>query len=129
MLNQLRADAHLETSEQAATALEAVLGSIVQRLTPNEAKDLIAQLPSLLQPTLRSLPSGPDKMITRQTIESELSERLGTDQSHTWQILVAVGDVVAQTVSPGQIDDVHGQLPDGLRGIFSGSKTEEGAYA
>jgi uncharacterized protein (DUF2267 family) len=68
-------------------------------------------------------------MITRQTIESELSERLGTDQSHTWQILVAVGDVVAQTVSPGQIDDVHGQLPDGLRGIFSGSKTEEGAYA
>ena len=129
MLNQLRAEAHLETSDQAAMALEIVLGSIVQRLTPDEAKDLIAQLPSLLQPTLRALPPGPDKTITRQTIEDELSERLGTDQSHMWQILVAVGDVVAQTVSPGQIDDVHGQLPDGLRGIFSGSKTEEGAYA
>jgi uncharacterized protein (DUF2267 family)/predicted transcriptional regulator len=129
MLNQLRAEAHLETSDQAAMALEIVLGSIVQRLTPDEAKDLIAQLPSLLQPTLRALPPGPDKTITRQTMEDELSERLGTDQSHMWQILVAVGDVVAQTVSPGQIDDVHGQLPDGLRGIFSGSKTEEGAYA
>jgi uncharacterized protein (DUF2267 family) len=129
MLNQLQAEAHLETSDQAAMALEIVLGSIVQRLTPDEAKDLISQLPSLLQPTLRALPPGPDKTITRQTMEDELSERLGTDQSHMWQILVAVGDVVAQTVSPGQIDDVHGQLPDGLRGIFSGSKTEEGAYA
>jgi uncharacterized protein (DUF2267 family) len=126
MLNQLRAEAYLDTSEQAATALEIVLGSIVQRLTPNEAKDLIAQLPSLLQPTLRALPPGPDKSITRQTIEAELSERLGTDPSHTWQIMVAVGDVVAYTVTPGQIDDVHGQLPDGLRGIFSGSI--EGAY-
>jgi uncharacterized protein (DUF2267 family) len=124
MLNQLRAEAYLETSEQAATALEIVLGSIIQRLTPNEARDLIAQLPSLLQPTLRALPPGPDKSITRQTIEDELSKRLGSERDHTWQIMVAVGDVVAQTVSPGQIDDVHGQLPDGLRGIFAGCSTE-----
>jgi CBS-domain-containing membrane protein len=129
MLNQLRDDADLDTSERAEMALEIVLGSIVQRLTPDEAKDLISQLPSLLQPTLRALPPGPDKTITRQTIEAELSERLGTDQSHTWQILVVVGDIVAQSVSTGQIDDVHGQLPDGLRGIFSSSKTGEGAYA
>jgi uncharacterized protein (DUF2267 family)/CBS-domain-containing membrane protein len=129
MLNQLRADANLETSERAEAALEIVLGSIVQRLTPEEAKDLIAQLPSLLQPRLRVLPAGPDKTITRQTIEAELSERLGTDQSHTWQILVAVGDIVAQTVSPGQIDDVHGQLPNGLRGIFSRSDTAAEAHA
>jgi uncharacterized protein (DUF2267 family) len=126
MLNQLRAEAYLETSEQAEIALEIVLRSIVRRLMPDEAKDLIAQLPSLVQPTLRALPPGPDKSITRQTIESELRERLGTDPSHTWQIMVAVGDVVAYTVTPGQIDDVHGQLPDGLRGIFSGSI--EGSY-
>jgi uncharacterized protein (DUF2267 family) len=128
MLNQLRAEAHLETSEQAATALEIVLGSIIQRVTPNEANDLIAQLPSLLQPTLRGIPAGPDKTIRREAIEAELGERLGTKQSQTRQILVAVGDIVAQTVSPGQIDDVHGQLPDGLRGIFAGSKSEEGAF-
>jgi uncharacterized protein (DUF2267 family)/predicted transcriptional regulator len=129
MLNQLRAEAHLETSEEAAMALEIVLGAIVQRLTPDEAKDLIAQLPSLLQPTLRALPPGPDKSITRQTIEAELSEQFGANQSYTWQILVAVGDIVAQTVTPGQIEDVHGQLPDGLRGILSGSKTPAGTYA
>lgn len=126
MLNQLKAEAGLDSSEQAETALEIVLGAIVQRLTPNEANDLIAQLPSLLQPTLRALPPGPDKTISRQTIEDELSERLGTDRSRMWQVLVSVGNVVAQTVSPGQIEDVHGQLPDGLRGIFAGSV--EGAY-
>jgi uncharacterized protein (DUF2267 family)/predicted transcriptional regulator len=129
MLNQLRAEAHLETSEEAAMALEIVLGAIVQRLTPDEAKDLIAQLPSLLQPTLRALPPGPDKSITRQTIEAELSEQFGANQSYTWQILVAVGDIVAQTVTPGQIEDVHGQLPDGLRGILSGSQRPAGTYA
>lgn len=129
MLNQLRDQADLESSERAETALEIVLGSIVRRLTPDEAKDLIAQLPSLLQPTLRALATGPDKLVTRQTIEAELGDRLGTDRDHTWRIMSIVGDIVAQTVSPGQIDDVHGQLPDGLRGIFSTSELAEGARA
>lgn len=128
MLNQLQADADLETSERAETALEIVLGAILQRLVPGEAKDLIAQLPSLLQPTLRALPPGPDMTITRQAMEAELSERLGTDQARSRQICAAVGDIVAQTVSPGQIDDVRRQLPEDLRDIFSDSKTAEGAY-
>lgn len=124
LLNQLRADADLDTSARAATALEIVLGSIVQRLTPDEARDLIAQLPSMLQPTLRVLPPGPDKSISRQSIETELRERLGTDRDHAWQVLTVVGDIVAQSVSPGQIEDVHGQLPDGLRGIFANYAAE-----
>jgi uncharacterized protein (DUF2267 family) len=32
-----------------------VLAALVRRLTPDEAKDLIAQLPSLLQPRLRAV--------------------------------------------------------------------------
>jgi len=50
MLNQLRADANLESSERAETALVTVLESLVRRLTPNEANLLVAQLPSLLHP-------------------------------------------------------------------------------
>lgn len=118
MLNALRAHADLKTSEQTETAVEIVLGSIVKRLPPNAAKNFIAQLPSLLQQTLRALPPGPDKSITRQTMEAELSERLGSDKMHTWQIGTAVGDIVAETISCGQIEDLHSQLPDGLRDIF-----------
>ncbi len=119
MLNELRSHAELETSEQAETAVEIVLGSIVKRLPPNEAKNFMAQLPSLLQQTLRALPPGPDKSITRQTIEAQLSERLGSDATHTTHIVAAVGDIVAEMVSCGQIEDLHGQLPDGLRDIFA----------
>lgn len=119
MLNALRDHAELETSERAETALEIVVGSIVRRLPPNEAKNFMAQLPSLLQQTLRELPPGPDKSITRQTIEAELGERLGADKTHTWQIGTAVGDIVSESVSCGQMEDLQGQLPDGLRGIFA----------
>lgn len=129
MLNQLQTDADLESPESAEAAIEIVLGAIVKRLVPGEAKDLISQLPSLLQPKLRVLASGPDKTITRQAIEAELSERLGIDQARSRQICAAVGTIVAQTVSPGQIDDVRGHLPEDLRDIFSDSKTAECACA
>jgi uncharacterized protein (DUF2267 family)/CBS domain containing-hemolysin-like protein len=119
LLNQLRVDTDLENSERAETALDTVLESIVRRLTPDEAQDLIAQLPSLLQPTLRVLPPGPDKLITRQTIEADIRERLGVDQIRAAQLLAVVGATVTQIVSPGQIQDVQGQLPEDLRSIFS----------
>jgi CBS domain-containing protein/uncharacterized protein (DUF2267 family) len=119
LLNQLQADAALDNAEEAETALDVVLKSVMRRLTAGEAKDLIAQLPSLLQPTLRALPPGPDKLITRSTIEAELVQELGVDASRAAQILAAVGRTIAQTVSAGQIKDVQSQLPEDLRGIFS----------
>jgi CBS domain-containing protein len=66
LINQLRMDADLDDAEEAKTALEIILKNVVRRLTPGEAKDLIAQLPSLLQPMLQALPPGPDKFITEK---------------------------------------------------------------
>jgi uncharacterized protein (DUF2267 family) len=112
-------DADLDDAEEAKTALEIILKNVVRRLTPGEAKDLIAQLPSLLQPMLQALPPGPDKFITRETIWDELRHWLGLHEGHIAQILLAVGTVVARTISPGQIKDVQSQLPEDLRVIFS----------
>lgn len=119
LVNRVRADADLESPEQAAAALETVLAALVRRLTPDEAEDLISQLPSLLQPTLRGQPLGPDKQVTRETIESELGERLEVDASRAAPILEAVGGVIADTVSGGQMEDVRRQLPEAMRGIFT----------
>ena len=119
LLNQLRADALLETAEKAEIALEVVLEAIVRRLTPDEADDLIAQLPSLLQPTLHAVPPGPDKLVTRATIERELARRLDVEPSRAAEILAAVGGTVAQSISAGQAKDVQGQLPESLRDVFS----------
>lgn len=118
LVNQLRADTGLENDGQAETALGIVLDSLVQRLTPGEAEDLIAQLPSLLQPALYGLPLGPDKLITRETIEQELVQQLGVEPSRAAKILAAAGALIAQSVSAGQMEDVRGQLPDSLREVF-----------
>ncbi len=116
--NEIQKDAGLQTPQQAETALEVVLGALVRRLTPEEAEDLIAQLPSLLQPKLRALAPGPDKQITRQMIENELVRRLDVSPQRAAEILLAVGENIADSVSPGQIEDVRGQLPEELRGIL-----------
>lgn len=117
--NQVRVDTKLETSERAETALKVVVESLVRRLTPGEAKDFIAQLPSLLQPGLRALPPGPDKLITREAIEAELIKRLGVNAQRAEQLLASVGATITRIVSPGQIDDMRGQLPPELRVILS----------
>jgi uncharacterized protein (DUF2267 family) len=116
--NQVREDAGLDSPEQAETALEIVLGALVRRLIPGEAKDLISQLPSLLQPRLSALPPGPDKLVTRRSIESELGQRLDVGPQRAAQILSAIGASISECVTPGQIEDVRGQLPDELRSIL-----------
>jgi uncharacterized protein (DUF2267 family)/predicted transcriptional regulator len=118
LLNRVRIDADLESSEQAEAALDVVLESLVRRLTPDEAEDLIAQLPSLLQPTLRALALGPDKGITRETIETELCERLDADPPRAAQLLETIGATIACIVSPGQVQDMRSQLPERMRSIL-----------
>jgi uncharacterized protein (DUF2267 family) len=119
LLNRLRADADLESSEEAEAALEVVLEALVRRIMPGGAENFIAQLPSLLQPTLRALHPGPEKRITRQTIEAELCERLNVDPPRAAQLLEAVGVTITGIVSPGQIRDVQDQLPEEMRSILS----------
>jgi uncharacterized protein (DUF2267 family)/predicted transcriptional regulator len=119
LLNRVRSDAGLASSEEAETALEVVLESLVRRLTPDEAEDLVSQLPSLLQPTLRAQALGPDKSITRETIQTELCERLDIAQPRAAEILDTIGRAIAQMVSPGQVEDMRSQLPEHMRRILS----------
>lgn len=118
VVNQLHADTGLENDVQTEIALGIVLDSLVRRLTPGEAEDLIAQLPSLLQPALYALPLGPDKLVTRETIEQQLVQQLGVDPSRAAKLLATTGALIAQTVSTGQMEDVRGQLPESLREVF-----------
>jgi uncharacterized protein (DUF2267 family) len=119
LLNQVRTETSLGSADEADTVLDIVLTSLVRRLTPGEAKDLISQLPSLLHPALFALPPGPDKLVTRESIEAELTQRLGAEPAHAAQLLEAVGTTIAQNISEGQMEDVRRQLPGGLREVFS----------
>ncbi len=122
LLTEVRSETGLEDIKQARTAVDIVLAALVQRLTPQEAGNLIAQLPSLLQPALRSLPAGPDRTIDETSIEAELGAQLEVDPAEAAQILVAVAGVIAGSISEGQAEDVRGQLPDGFREVFRPSE-------
>jgi uncharacterized protein (DUF2267 family) len=127
LLNKVRVEAGLETSDEARTAMDVVLASLMRRLTENEAEHVIAQLPSLLQPPLRRQPAGPDKSVTRSAIESELARRLELSADRAAQVLAAVAATVAQVVSPGQMADVRGQLPPELAALFAAPDSSSGS--
>jgi CBS-domain-containing membrane protein/uncharacterized protein (DUF2267 family) len=122
LLNEVRAETGLEDPEQSRIALDIVLASLVQRLTQQEANDLITQLPSLLQPGLRALPTGPDKAIDEASIEAKLSAQLDVDSSEAARILAVIAGIIAGSISEGQAEDVRGQLPSGLRDVFRPSQ-------
>jgi CBS domain-containing protein/uncharacterized protein (DUF2267 family) len=110
----------LDDTESAMTALEVVVEGLVRRLTPSEAHDLLAQLPMELNKRLYGVPSGPDRSLTRETIEEDLVRRLdiAADQAH--ELLDGVGTALEDMVSAGEIAHVRAQLPADLRSIFRG---------
>jgi len=99
-------------------ALLIAICMLCRRLTPDEAQDLIAQLPSMLKPHLDQCLSGPDRDVTRQAIEDELSQSLGINAESASQISQAIFDIIADNVSPGQIAEVRGQLPEDMKDLF-----------
>lgn len=119
LLKEVKAATGLHDSGQAEIALEVVLSALVRRLIPDEAKDFIAQLPSLLQRKLAALPPGPDKLITRETIEMELVERLDVDTDRARELMRAVADTIAEHVTPGEMEEVQRALPRELRTLFT----------
>ncbi len=119
MLRELQEAAGLASIEQARSATELILTQLVSRLTMDEADDFIAQLPSLVQGQLRALPPGPDTLITREMIESELMQRFDVDPDRAAELLSVIGTGILESVSPGQAASVQGQLPQELRQAFS----------
>lgn len=117
-LAEVHAQTGLDERAQSRVALEVVLHALVRRLTASEAKDFIAQLPSLLQPDLRALPPGPDKAITAASIAAELVLRLDVTPIRAVQVLAEVAGVIAGSVSDGEAEDVRSQLSDDLRELF-----------
>jgi len=112
--------AGLDDVEQAMTALEVVAGGIVRRLTSTEASHFMSQLPVELQEKLHELPEGPDRSLTRETIEAELVRRLDLEPERASELAVEVGNAIERLVSPGEIDDVRAQLPADIRAILRG---------
>jgi CBS domain-containing protein/uncharacterized protein (DUF2267 family) len=91
---------------------------LCRRLAPQEAHQLVAQLPSMLQPKLAQCLDGPDRNVTAKAIEKELASVLGVDASVASQTLKAVCDALTDSIAAGEVDEIRGQLPQDMKPLF-----------
>jgi CBS-domain-containing membrane protein/uncharacterized protein (DUF2267 family) len=92
---------------------------LCRRLTAGEAEHLIAQLPSRLWRELDKCTDGPDRTVTREAIRAEVARVLGIEADHAGSVMAAVFDAVGEVVTPGQMAEVRGQLPDDMKPLFT----------
>ncbi|MEY4544011.1 MAG: hypothetical protein RL685_206 [Pseudomonadota bacterium] len=108
----------LATEERALQAFDTVVSSLVCRVTPGEAKDMLSQLPSELRERWLDLPAGPNLHVTRATLVDALAQRLMVDSTRADAIARAVGLALTALLTDGELDDLRGQLPEGLRELL-----------
>ncbi len=108
----------LEVRDRAELALGIVLGALCRRVTPEEARHLIAQLPSKLHPDLEAQLRGPDRGVTIEAIEAELVRQLHLAPDAANLVLLSVCEAIADSVSAGEIEAFRGQLPLDMKDLF-----------
>lgn len=112
------ADAAALDRSRAERALFLVSCMLCRRLIPQEARHLVAQLPSRLRPRLEECFDGPDRSVTAQAIKDELGRSLGLDPEAASGTLRGVFKIISDSVAAGQIDEVRGQLPEEMKTLF-----------
>lgn len=113
---------HLETTDRAQVASEAVLETLGETLTGGEAEDVAVQLPDDLAGIVQDADhdgAGYD----REAFVERVGERLrGTDvePDDAERYADAVTDAIAVALSAGELQDLKAQLDDGLHPLFEG---------
>lgn len=118
LLRAVERNSGINDHDRAERAVMVILGAICRRLTPQEARHFLAQLPSKLHGRLNHCFSGPDKQITTRSIETELVRELELMPPAAGELLYAVCEVVADSISAGEIEAVRGQLPANMKELF-----------
>jgi uncharacterized protein (DUF2267 family) len=99
------------TSPQQAEALtQATLRTLAERIDAGEARDLAAQLPEQLRAYLFA-PSETGHRFGLDIFVARVRGRAETDEALARAAMRAVFDTLREGVTPGEYDDVIGQLP------------------
>ena len=104
--------------EQALLAFEIVAAALMQRLTPGEAKDFAAQLPSAISERLLELEAGPDPTVTLGFIDEEVALQLDLDLGSARQAVRRIGAALGEFVSEGEVAHMTSQLPNEMKQLL-----------
>jgi uncharacterized protein (DUF2267 family) len=118
LLHEVMEETGLVTLHEAEAALDALLAGVIERITPEAAAELVAQLPYNLRERLAGVRRGPNRNVTRESIEQVLSLRLRIGEARAAQLVARLGRAVGKAISRGELFDVKAQLPADMRGIF-----------
>ena len=102
------------SADEAERAALAVLGLIEQRITAGEWDDLEAQLPFKLRELLEASSHGggeQPRRFGRAELVAEVAEALGLGEREAEHTAHCVMAVVRERITPGEAEDVAGQLP------------------
>lgn len=122
-LKEIREELHTDDSRLAYQALRSVLQTLRDRLPPEEAAHLAAQLPTLVRGIYYEgwRPAHkPDLMRSREEFLARVAERF--DHAATYDpILLCHGvlTVLDRHISPGEINEVRGTLTKDLQQLWT----------
>ncbi|SNB46300.1 DUF2267 domain-containing protein [Geobacter sp. DSM 9736] len=106
----------VKDTEKALRAVQATLETLGERLFHGEAEQLAAQLPQELQPFLVDIQE--HRKFGVEDFLQMVGEREGIDGKEAEAHARAVISVLTRAVTPGEIQDVVSQLPEGFRKLF-----------
>lgn len=121
-LGQVQDKARLATLGDAMRATRATLETLAERLGPDEARHLAAQLPHEIQLFLADAGMAMPERFSSDEFLLRVCAREGIDLPESTHHARAVIDVLTEAVSPGDIVEVLERLPDDYRRLFAGSE-------
>jgi uncharacterized protein (DUF2267 family) len=120
-LKELRDNADLEDEEEALSILRVVLHQLRDRLTPEEAVELAAQLPTIVRGIFYEgwRPSRtPERIRSKQKFLDEVTLKLLPRRLPPEQAVRDVLALIAHHCDPGEISQVIDQLPADLKKLW-----------
>lgn len=94
-----------------------VLGVLAERLDAGEANDLAAQLPDGAASELAAKTGMGEQLSVHEFLDRVAAATGATTMTAEWDAS-AVLTTVAEAISPGELNDVLGQLPSGYAVLF-----------
>ena len=121
-LGQVQNKTGLATLGEAVRATRATLETLAERLGPDETRHLASHLPHEIQLFLADAGMPMPERFSSAEFLLRVCAREGIDLPDSTHHARAVIDVLTQAVSPGEIVEVFGRLPDDYRRLFAGSE-------
>jgi uncharacterized protein (DUF2267 family) len=124
-IGQVQHRARVSSRGDAEIATRATLETLAERLAGGEADDLASQLPRGIAEHLRSRLARQNERFSVEEFFQRVSRREGVDLPKAIYHARAVIAVLYEAVSPGEMADVHAQLPAEFVRLFEPGREEE----